>query len=100
MIRVHTIASRARQDASAQQRADALTAAGIAPRTDADLRQPFPVLFGGPVPIAWTATPRRGYATYRVTDDATGALLGVCTLKGIARLMVKRQPQVLGRRNW
>jgi hypothetical protein len=62
----------------------------LAPQTepvpdDEDQRQPWLIVFGE---IRWTATPRRGYKTWRITDES-GALVACCTAKGVARLLAK-----------
>jgi hypothetical protein len=75
--------------------AAALTAAGVEQREDADQRTAWPVMCDFPgVRICWTATPRRRYITYRVTDDETGKLVMVGTPKAIYAEVAKRLPEV------
>ena len=84
------VLSRAR-DATAA----ALTAAGVEPREDPDQRTAWPVVCDFPgVRIRWTATPRRWYITYRVTDDETGKLVMVGTPKAIYAEIARRMPEV------
>ena len=84
------VLSRAR-DATAA----ALTAAGVEPREDPDRRKVWPVVCDFPgVRIRWTATPRKGYITYRVTDDETGKLVMVGTPKAIYAEVARRMPEV------
>lgn len=75
--------------------AAALTAAGVEPREDHDQRTAWPVVSDFPgVRIRWTATPRKGYIVYRVTDDETGKLVMVGTPKAIYAEVAKRMPEV------
>jgi hypothetical protein len=84
------VLSRAR-DATAA----ALTAAGVEPREDPDQRKAWPVVCDFPgVRIRGTATPRKGYITYRVTDDETGKLVMVGTPKAIYAEVARRMPEV------
>ena len=75
--------------------AQALTEAGVPVREDPDQRTAWPVVcdFHG-VRIRWTATRRRGYITYRVTDDETGELVMVGTPKAIYAEVASRMPEV------
>lgn len=82
-IRYKSAASRY---AAAERRADAEREAGIPDRLDEDQREPWSIVFGS---IRWTATPRRGYKTWRITDES-GALIACCTAKGVARLLLGR----------